>query len=72
MDKINQSELLEKLGIAAKDALDFQICVRDLNGNLDLAIAEDCATSYQNNLNLAKSFDLDEIFLIERLKEITA
>ena len=58
--------------LTIKDALDFQICVRDLNGNLDLAIAEDCAISYQNNLNLAKSFDLDEIFMIERLKEITA
>ncbi len=53
-----------------KDALDFQICVRDLSGNLDLSIAEDCAISYQNNLKLAKSFDLDEEFMIERTKEI--
>ncbi|MCO8103395.1 hypothetical protein NI401_10850 [Acinetobacter indicus] len=28
--------------------------------------------AYQNNLKLAKSFDLDEEFMIERLKEITA
>ena len=53
-----------------KDAIDFNICIRDINGNLDLSIAEDCAISYQNNLKLAKSFDLDEVFMIERVKEI--
>lgn len=53
-----------------KDAIDFNICIRDINGNLDLSIAEDCAISYQNNLKLAKSFDLDEEFMIERTKEI--
>jgi len=56
--------------LVIKDALDFQICVRDLRGDLDLAIAEDCAISYQNNLKLAKSLDLDESFMIVRLKEI--
>ena len=53
-----------------KDAIDFNICIRDIDGNLDLKLAEDCAISYQNNLKLAKSFDLDEVFMIERVKEI--
>ena len=56
--------------LTIKDALDFQICVRDLNGNLDLSIAEDCAISYAKNMKLAKSFGLDEEFMIERTKEI--
>ena len=53
-----------------KDAIDFNICIRDIDGNIDLSLAEDCAISYQNNLKLAKSFDLDEVFMIERVKEI--
>ena len=53
-----------------KDAIDFNICIRDINGNLDLSIAEDCAISYAKNMNLSKSFDLDEVFMIERVKEI--
>ena len=53
-----------------KDAIDFNICIRDINGNIDLSLAEDCAISYQNNLKLAKSFDLDEIYLIEQIQEI--
>lgn len=53
-----------------KDAIDFNICIRDINGNIDLSLVEDCAISYQNNLKLAKSFDLDEVFMIERVKEI--
>lgn len=53
-----------------KDALDFQFCVRDLNNNLDLSIAEDCAISYQKNMKIAKSFDLDEAFMIERLNNL--
>lgn len=55
---------------AIKDALDFQFCVRDLNNNLDLSIAEDCAISYQKNMKIAKSFDLDEAFMIERLNNL--
>lgn len=53
-----------------KDAIDFNICIRDINGNLDLSIAEDCAISYAKNMNLSKSFGLDEVFMIERVKEI--
>ncbi len=53
-----------------KDAIDFNICIRDINGNLDLSIAEDCAISYAKNMKLAKSFGLDEEFMIERTKEI--
>lgn len=53
-----------------KDALDFQFCIRDLNDNLDLSLAEDCAISYQKNMKLAKSFDLDEAFMIERLNNL--
>ena len=53
-----------------KDAIDFNICIRDINGNLDLSIAEDCAISYAKNMNLSKSFGLDEEFMIERTKEI--
>ena len=53
-----------------KDAIDFNICIRDINGNLDLSIAEDCAISYAKNMNLSKSFGLDEEFMIERIKEI--
>ena len=56
--------------VTIKDAIDFNICIRDIDGNLDLKLAEDCAISYQNNLKLAKSFDLDEVFMIERVKEI--
>lgn len=52
-----------------KDAIDFNICIRNINGNLDLAMAEECAISYGKNLKLAQSFDLDQIFLIERVKE---
>ena len=43
-----------------KDALDFQICVRDLSGNLDLSIAEDCALSFARNKKLALSLGLDD------------
>lgn len=53
-----------------KDAIDFNICIRNLNANLDLALAEECALSYEKNLKLAQSFDLDQMFLIERTKEI--
>lgn len=53
-----------------KDAIDFNYCIRDLNGNLDLSLAEDCALSYFNNMKIAKSFNLDESFMIERSKEI--
>ncbi len=53
-----------------KDAIDFNICIRDINSNLDLSIAEDCAISYAKNMKLAKSFGLDEEFMIERTKEI--
>ena len=53
-----------------KDAIDFNYCIRDLNGNLDLTLAEDCALSYFNNMKTAKTFNLDENFMIERSKEI--
>lgn len=53
-----------------KDAIDFNICIRDIDGNLDLSIAEDCAISYAKNMKLSKSFGLDELFMIERTKEI--
>lgn len=53
-----------------KDAIDFNICIRDIDGNLDLKLAEDCAISYAKNMNLSKSFGLDEVFMIERVKEI--
>lgn len=53
-----------------KDAIDFNYCIRDMNGNLDLSLAEDCALSYFKNMKLAKSFDLDEKFMIERSKEM--
>ncbi len=53
-----------------KDAIDFNICIRDINGNLDLSLAEDCALSYFTNMRLAATFNLDEKFLIERSKEI--
>lgn len=53
-----------------KDALDFNICIRDINGNLDLSLAEDCALSYFKNMNLAKEFNLDALFMIERTKEL--
>lgn len=53
-----------------KDAIDFNYCIRDLNGNLDLSLAEDCALSYFNNMKIAKTFNLDENFMIERSKEI--
>ena len=53
-----------------KDAIDFNICIRDINGNLDLSVAEDCAISYAKNMKLSKSFGLDEVFMIERTKEI--
>lgn len=55
---------------AIKDAIDFNCCIRDINGNLDLSLAEDCALSYFKNMNLAKSFNLDEKFMIERSKEM--
>lgn len=53
-----------------KDAIDFNYCIRNINGNLDLSLAEDCALSYFKNMNLAKSFNLDEKFMIERSKEM--
>ncbi|MEG2635531.1 MAG: hypothetical protein RSA09_03245 [Acinetobacter sp.] len=53
-----------------KDAIDFNICIRDIGGNLDLSLAEQCAISYEKNLKLAQSFDLDQMFLIERVKEL--
>ena len=53
-----------------KDAIDFNYCIRDINGNLDLSLAEDCALSYFKNMNHAKSLNLDEKFMIERSKEI--
>ncbi len=56
--------------LVIKDAIDFNICIRDINGNLDLSLAEDCALSYFKNMKLAKEFNLDETFLIERTKEI--
>ncbi|HFE9913068.1 TPA: hypothetical protein ACGA4S_003864 [Acinetobacter baumannii] len=56
--------------LVIKDAIDFNICIRDMNGNLDLGLAEDCALSYFKNMKLAKEFNLDETFLIERTKEI--
>lgn len=56
--------------LVIKDAIDFNICIRDMNGNLDLGLAEDCALSYFKNKKLAKEFDLDELFMVERVKEI--
>ena len=56
--------------LVIKDAIDFNICIRDMNGSLDLGLAEDCALSYFKNMKLAKEFNLDETFLIERTKEI--
>ena len=56
--------------LSIKDAIDFNYCIRDLNGNLDLTLAEDCALSYFNNMKTAKTFNLDENFMIERSKEI--
>lgn len=56
---------------AIKDALDFNICIRDINGNLDLSLAEDCALSYFKNMNLAKEFNLDALFMIDRVKEFS-
>lgn len=53
-----------------KDALDFNFCIRNLNGNLDLTLAEDCALSFAKNKKQALSFDLDDDFLIHRLNEI--
>lgn len=53
-----------------KDALDFNICIRDINGNLDLSLAEDCALSYFKNMKLAEEFNLDALFMIERTKEL--
>lgn len=53
-----------------RDAIQFNICIRNINGNLDLAIAEDCAISYMNNLELIKSFNLDHEFLIHRVKDM--
>lgn len=55
---------------AIKDALDFNFCIRNLDGNLDLKLAEDFALSFAKNKKLAKSFGLDDAFLIERTKEI--
>lgn len=56
--------------LSIKDAIDFNYCIRDMNGNLDLSLAEDCALSYFKNIKLAKTFNLDEKFMIERSKEI--
>lgn len=67
--KLHPNDFFADLAVI-KDALDFNFIVRNLDGNLDLKLAEDCAISYQNNLKLAKSFDLDEVFMIERVKEI--
>lgn len=54
-----------------KDAIDFNICIRNIDGSLDLSLAEQCAISYEKNLKLAQSFDIDQIFLIERVKEMS-
>ena len=56
--------------LVIKDAIDFNICIRDMNGSLDLGLAEDCALSYFKNMKFAKEFDLDELFMVERVKEI--
>ncbi|SSS26214.1 Uncharacterised protein [Acinetobacter baumannii] len=56
--------------LVIKDAIDFNICIRDMNGSLDLGLAEDCALSYFKNMKLAKEFDLDELFMVDRVKEI--
>ena len=56
--------------LAIKDALDFNICVRDINKGLDFSIAESCAFSFLKNKRLASSFGIDDELLIERLKEI--
>ena len=56
--------------LTIKDAIDFNYCIRDMNGNLDLSLAEDCALSYFKNIKLAKSFNLDEKFMIKRSQEI--
>ncbi|UYF78225.1 helix-turn-helix domain-containing protein [Acinetobacter ursingii] len=53
-----------------KDALDFNFCIRNLDGNLDLKLAEDCALSFAKNKKLAKSFGIDDAFLLMRTKEI--
>lgn len=53
-----------------KDALDFNFCIRNLNGNLDLSLAEDCALSFAKNKKQALSFGLDDDFLIGRVAEI--
>ena len=56
--------------VTIKDAIDFNICIRDIDGNLDLKLAEDCALSFAKNKKLALSLGLDDQFLIERTKEI--
>ncbi|MFU8928341.1 hypothetical protein [Acinetobacter puyangensis] len=56
--------------LAIKDAIDFNICIRNINGNLDLGMAEDCALSYFNNMKLCASFDLNQDFMIARTKEL--
>lgn len=63
------SELLIDLS-TIKDAIQFQICVRSLSDDLDLATAEEYAISYMNNLRLAADYDFDAEFMIEQSKEI--
>ena len=53
-----------------KDALDFNIIVRDLDGNLDLSLAEDCAFSFAENKKRALSFGINDELLIERVDEL--
>ena len=55
---------------AIKDALDFNVCVRDINKGLDFSIAESCAFSFMKNKKLALSFGIDDALLIERMNEI--
>lgn len=67
--KLHPNDFFADLAVI-KDALDFNFSVRNLDGNLDLKLAEDCALSFAKNKKLALSLGLDDQFLIERTKEI--
>lgn len=69
--KLHPNDFFADLAVI-KDALDFNFSVRNLDGNLDLKLAEDCALSFAKNKKLALSFGLDDQFLIERTKEISS
>lgn len=67
--KLHPNDFFADLAVI-KDALDFNFSVRNLDGNLDLKLAEDCALSFAKNKKLALSLGFDDQFLIERTKEI--